>query len=102
MFYDEIKAQFFLHAGTLLCKKAKQVSRNQVEVNKFRLTLDRVLKPRLLVEKPKSRELFQNTIQTESQFIYFNMNIASNNTFSNEGKLFSVSLNCCLPFDPLK
>ena len=36
---------------------------------------------RLLDEKPKRCEEFQNTIQCESKFIQFNMNIGSNNTF---------------------
>ena len=35
-----------------------------------------------LVEKPKRRESFQNTIQCESKLIHLNMNIGSNNTFS--------------------
>ena len=37
----------------------------------------------LLVKKPKRRAPFQNTIQSESKFIHFNMNIGSSNTFSN-------------------
>ena len=40
--------------------------------------------PRLLVEKPKRRESFQNSIQSELNSFHFNMNIGSNNTFSNK------------------
>ena len=45
------------------------------------------LETRSLSEKPKRRELFKNTIQSESnsghlKFIRFNMNIGSKNIFS--------------------
>ena len=39
--------------------------------------------PRFWDENPKRRGEFQNPIQIESKFIHFNVNIGSNNTFSN-------------------
>ena len=44
----------------------------------------------LLDEKPKRREENQ-MIQSEYKFIDFNMNIGSNNTFSNISPLFQLS-----------
>ena len=61
-------------------------------MNKFRLDVDRVLK-----QFTTFRELFQNTIQSESKYIHFNnfMNniIGSNNTFSNTIRVVLVFAN---------
>ena len=50
-----------------------------------------------LVEKPKRRDSFQNSIQSELSSFHFNMNVGSNNTFSIQ---FYASLNVKKKFSP--